>query len=66
MLLAKAAAFTALLGLAALNKWRLGPDLGTGTPEAAKRFRISVSIEYALIVAVLGITAVMTTFFSPE
>ena len=66
LLLAKAAGFTALLGVAAINKWKLGPDLETGTREAARRFRISVSIEYVLIVAVLGITAVMTTFFSPE
>jgi copper resistance protein D len=66
LLLAKVAGFAVLLALAAINKWLLGPDFESGHAGAARRRRRSVSVEYALIVAVLGVTAVMTSFFSPE
>ncbi|MGH8239608.1 MAG: CopD family protein [Steroidobacteraceae bacterium] len=65
LLLAKIAGFAALMGLAALNKWRYGPALAT-TPAAGVAFRRSVAVEYGLICAVLAATAIMTTFFSPE
>jgi putative copper resistance protein D len=66
LLIAKAALFAVLLGCAALNKWRLGPGLGSGDPQAGRSFRRVVIAEYAIMVVVLAITAVMTTFFSPE
>lgn len=66
LLIAKVVGFTALMGLAAANKWRLGPALAAGTAERRRRFRRSVAAEYVLIVGVLAVTAVMTTFYSPE
>jgi hypothetical protein len=66
LLLLKVVGFAALLAIAALNKWRLGPELETAHFDAARRFRRSVLSEYVLIGAVLTITAVMTSFFSPE
>lgn len=65
LLLAKMGGFALLMGLAALNKWRYGPALAT-TPAAAVVFRRSVMLEYGLICGVLVVTAIMTTFFSPE
>jgi putative copper export protein len=66
LLLAKTGLFALLLGLAALNKWRFGPALGGGNLLAGRSFRRVVIAEYAIIAVVLAVTAVMTTFFSPE
>ena len=66
LLVAKAVLFAVLLGCAALNKWRLGPGLEHGGPQAGLRFRRVVITEYVIMAVVLAITAVMTTFFSPE
>jgi putative copper resistance protein D len=66
LLIAKAAGFALLMGLAAANKWRLGPALVHGTVQSGWWFRRSVAAEFVLIAAVLTITAVMTSFFSPE
>ncbi len=66
LLIAKVVGFAVLMGLAAANKWRLGPALAAGTAESGRRFRLAVAVEYVLIVGVLAVTAVMTTFFSPE
>ena len=66
MLIAKVVGFALLMGLAAANKWRLGPALAHGAVQSGRRFRRSVAAEYVLIAAVLTITAVMTSFFSPE
>jgi putative copper export protein len=66
LLIAKVVLFAVLLGLAALNKWRFGPAIERGDTQAARGFRRCVVSEYVLIVAVLSVTAVMTTFFSPE
>jgi copper resistance protein D len=66
LLLAKVVLFVALLGCGAFNKWRLGPALGRGELQAARRFRGVVIAECVLMVAVLSVTAVMTTFYSPE
>jgi putative copper export protein len=63
-LLIKIGGFAALMGLAALNKWRYGPALAQGNATAA--FQRTVAVEYLLICAVLITTAVMTTLFSPE
>jgi putative copper resistance protein D len=66
LLIAKVAGFTVLMGLAALNKWRLGPALARGDPRIVATFRRSLAAEYALIVVVLSVTAVMTSFYSPD
>jgi putative copper resistance protein D len=66
LLIAKVVGFAVLMGLAAANKWRLGPALVQGPVQSGRWFRRSVAAEYVLIAAVLTITAVMTSFFSPE
>jgi putative copper export protein len=66
LLFAKIAGFAVLMGLAAANKWRLGPALVIAPLQSGRWFRRSVAAEYVLIAAVLAITAVMTSFFSPE
>jgi putative copper export protein len=66
LLIAKVVGFAVLMGLAAANKWRLGPVLVHGPVRSGWWFRRSVAAEYVLIAAILTITAVMTSFFSPE
>lgn len=66
LLIVKGGGFALLMGLAALNKWRFGPAIARGEESALRGFRRSVAAEYALIFGVLAVTAVMTTFFSPE
>ena len=65
-LLTKFSGFLFLMVLAALNKWRLGPAIAAGDPQILKVFCRSLAFEYVLIAAVLSITAVMTTLYSPE
>ena len=65
-LLIKAGGFALLMGLAALNKWRLGPAIASGNPQGLHAFRSSLIVEYLLIGTVLSVTAAMTTLFSPE
>lgn len=64
LLLAKVVAFLLLMVLAALNKWRYAPFLTR--PSAAIAFQRSVAVEYVLICIVLTMTAILTTFFSPD
>ncbi len=64
LLIAKIAGFAALMGLAALNKWRFGPQIARDG-SARRLFRRTVVAEYAIIVLVLSGTAILTTFFSP-
>ncbi|MEJ0037633.1 MAG: CopD family protein [Gammaproteobacteria bacterium] len=66
LLIAKVVGFALLIGLASLNKWRLGPAVAAGDGRLTRTFRRSLQIEYVLIAAVLTVTAVMTTFFSPD
>jgi putative copper export protein len=66
LLIAKVVGFALLMGLAAANKWRLGPTLIHGEAQSGRWFRRAVAAEYVLIAAVFAITAVMTSFFSPE
>ena len=66
LLIAKVAGFAVLMGLAAADKWRLGPALAREFVHSGRWFRRSVAAEYVLIAAILTITAVMTSFFSPE
>ena len=61
----KAVLFSLLLGLAALNKWRLGPALERGGHAAQRALRRSIEIEFVVIVLVLMGTATLTTFWSP-
>jgi len=66
LLIAKVIGFALLMGIAAANRWRLGPALSEGTIRSERQFRRAVAAEYVLIAAILTITAVMTSFFSPE
>jgi putative copper resistance protein D len=66
LLIAKVLGFSALMPLAALNRWRFGPALQRGDLAAGRRFRQLVVAEFILLGAILCITAVMTTFYSPE
>lgn len=66
LLLSKVAGFALLMALAALNKWRFGPQIASGNAAALRRFGRSVIVEWWLIVAVLFATAAMTGLFSPE
>jgi putative copper resistance protein D len=50
-----------LLGLAAANKLRFIPALRSGDPAAARHLSKSISIEWLVILAVLGVTALLTT-----
>jgi putative copper export protein len=63
LLLAKVSLFALLMAMAALNKWRFGPACAEGNTAAFER---TVVIEYVLIAVVLAVTAVLTTFYSPE
>ncbi|AFO86906.1 copper-binding protein [Phaeobacter inhibens] len=51
----------ALLGLAAANKLRFIPALRAGDSAAASHLSKSISVEWLVILAVLGTTAVLTT-----
>lgn len=62
----KLALFAGVLGLAALNKLRLTPDLQSAAPSAASRLRQSIWIESILIFAILATTAALTTVTSPK
>jgi copper resistance protein D len=66
LLIAKVVGFALLMGLAAANKWRLGPAMAQGTIQSGRHFRQSLATEFVLIAAVLSITAVMTSLYSPE
>ncbi len=50
-----------LLGLAAANKLRFIPALRAGDPAAASHLSKSISVEWLVILAVLGTTAFLTT-----
>ena len=55
-----------LLGLAGYNRRRLTPRLLAGESSAVKTLQRTVSLELALIAAVLTITAILTTYTSPH
>lgn len=50
-----------LLGLAAANKIRFIPALRSGDPVAANHLSKSISVEWLVVLALLGTTAVLTT-----
>lgn len=66
LLVGKVVGFAALMAIAGINKWRLGPRLRTGDSRALAQFRASVAIEYVAIASLLALTATLTTFYSIE
>jgi copper resistance protein D len=66
LLIAKVVGFGALMPLATLNRWRFGPALLRGGLAAGRRFRYVVATEFTLLAVILCVTAVMTTFYSPD
>ena len=58
--------FTLLLGLAALNKYRLTPALQMGTLRAGGHLRRSIRLEAAAVLAILATTATLTTVAAPD
>ncbi|MCO4843102.1 MAG: CopD family protein [Yoonia sp.] len=60
-LIVKVALVAILLGLAAVNKVRFIPHLQAGDPRAARHLSQSITIEWVVILAILGATAVLTT-----
>ena len=65
LLLSKVGGFAALMALAGLNKWRLGPRIRGGDARALQLFRNSILAEWILVAGVLAVTATMTGLFSP-
>ncbi len=61
VLIIKVVLVASLLGLAAANKLRFIPDLSTGNPAAASHLAKSISVEWFIILTVLGVTAVLTS-----
>lgn len=64
-LLTKVAVVAVLLGLAALNKWRLVPALRAGQADAARLLRRSIAVEGAAVLFILLLTAAITTVTTP-
>ena len=66
LVLTKLGAFGLLLLLAAWNRWWAVPAMAAGDgPAPALALRRSIAIEYLLLGAVLAVTAVLTSFYSP-
>lgn len=65
LILAKFAGFALLMGFATWNKMRLVPALAAGQPDACRLLQWSILVEFSLLVAVLSVTAVMSSFYSP-
>jgi putative copper resistance protein D len=65
LMLAKVAGFALLVGLAAWNKVILVPAVVAGKPVARELLQWSILVEVLLLVAVLSVTAFMTSFYSP-
>ena len=65
LLLAKVGMVAGLLGLAALNKWRLVPALSVAVPDASQTLRRSIAVEAVAIAAILFATAALTTVTTP-
>jgi putative copper resistance protein D len=68
LLLAKLALFGAMLGIAAVNRWRLAPQLGVSAPiaqAALRRLRRLAWFELLVGVAVLIVASVLATSAPP-
>ena len=66
LLAVKLALFTLLLGLAALNRYRLTPALQMRTLRAGANLRRSIRLEALVVLAILATTATFTTVAFPE
>ena len=66
LLMVKLGVFVALMMLAALNKWRLGPAIAAGGAPSRTALNRSIAMEYVLIVCALAATATLTSLYSPE
>jgi putative copper export protein len=66
LLCGKAALYALLLALASLNRGRFTPALAQGDEGARRPLGRSIACEYALILLVLVLTALLTGFFSPR
>lgn len=64
MLLIKLALVAIVLGIAALNKLRLVPDLTANQPGAGAHLRTSLGWETLVFLAIFSATAVLTTSFT--
>lgn len=64
-LLVKLGLVACLLGLAALNKLRITPQLLSGDAHAVRRLRRSIQIEMLLAALILLVTATFTTVMGP-
>lgn len=68
LLAVKLAGFGTLMGFAILNRSRLVPALANAhrAGSTARALRRSIATEYGVLVAVLAVTAVLTSYFSPD
>ena len=66
LLAVKLAVFVLLLGLAAFNRLRFTPALLAGDAGAGARLRRSIGLEFAAVLVILAVTAVLTTVTSPD
>ena len=64
LLATKLAGFSLLIALAAFNRWRAVPALLEEGASALRQYRDTLHAEYLILVAVLSVTAVMTSLFS--
>jgi putative copper export protein len=64
LLATKFSGFAILLVLAARNRWHIVPALQREPPAATRNFRRMLYAEYLLLIAVLSVTAVMTSLYS--
>ncbi len=64
LLLLKFIGFCTLMAFAAANHLRLVPGLSEGSAASIRALRLSLVLEYGVLVMVLAITAVMTALFS--
>jgi putative copper resistance protein D len=59
LLAAKLALFVAMLGLAAVNRWRLTPALAASAPGAQRRLAVSLTLETGCALAIVAMVAVL-------
>jgi putative copper export protein len=66
LVMLKLGAFLALMAVAATNKWRWAPRIAERRAGAVTVLSRSLAAEYALLIAVLVVTAILTSQFSPD
>lgn len=57
----KLALFAGMLGLAALNRWKLTPALASGLPNARGRLRVSLTLETGCAIAIVLLVSLLGT-----